>query len=159
MFNSLSECRQPAVHLKLNQQEEEPKQTCWQKQHPHSLPAAQPHPLTHTPIPSARWTVNTYTGTKTIPGTFTFTFASRFKALRPDGKTRQIQFINSLAWDEKIGKPKRVQARAKGMEKQLQCGDGEEHETRAERTKYKMKKKKVERKQKKRCEKRSKRQK
>lgn len=28
------------------------------------------------------------------------------------------------------------------MEKQLQCGDGEEHETRAERTKYKMKKKK-----------------
>lgn len=35
-----------------------------------------------------------------------------------------------------------MQARAKGMEKQLQCGDGEEHETRAERTKYKMKKKK-----------------
>lgn len=28
------------------------------------------------------------------------------------------------------------------MEKQLQCGDGEEYETRAERTKYKMKKKK-----------------
>lgn len=156
MFNSLSECRQPAVHLKLNQQEEEPKQTCWQQQHPHSHPGAHPQslpqPLPHPPT-QAHCQMYTYTDTKTIPGTFTFTFpfASRFKALRPDGKTRQIQFINSLAWDEKIEKPKRVQARAKGMEKRLQWGAGEWHETRAEGTEYEMKKN-VERKQKKHWE-------